>query len=98
MSGKRKVVAIIQARMESTRLPGKVLRNVNGIPLLEIVIDRIKVSKNLDVICVAVPNTRANDQLVGYCESMNVSVFREVRKMFFPVSIMLQQNMMPTLL
>ena len=80
MSGKRKVVAIIQARMESTRLPGKVLRNVNGIPLLEIVIDRIKVSKNLDVICVAVPNTRANDQLVGYCESMNVSVFRGSEK------------------
>lgn len=71
-----RVVAIAQARMGSTRLPGKALKKVCGIPILGILINRVKASYRLDSICVAIPDTKANDQLADYCKSLNVSVFR----------------------
>ena len=48
-----KVVALIQARMGSLRLPGKVLRNIEGKPLIELLLKRLSKSKELDEIVVA---------------------------------------------
>jgi len=48
-----RVVVIIQARMGSTRLPGKVLKDINGKPMLWHVIDRVMKSKKTDLIVVA---------------------------------------------
>ena len=50
---KPRVAAIIQARMGSTRLPGKVLLDIQGKPLLERVIERVKKSKLIDEIIIA---------------------------------------------
>ena len=49
----KKTVAIIQARMGSTRLPGKVMKDLKGKPVLWHVIERVKQAKNIDQIIIA---------------------------------------------
>jgi spore coat polysaccharide biosynthesis protein SpsF len=60
---KNNIVAIIQARMGSTRLPGKVLMDVCGKPILEHVIERTKKCKEIDSIVVATTN-RVEDKVI----------------------------------
>ena len=60
----KKVLVVIQARMGSTRLPGKVLAEVDGKPLIEILIDRIKLAKKVDQIVVATTDSASDDVLV----------------------------------
>ena len=55
-----KVVALIQARMGSLRLPGKVLRNIEGKPLIELLLKRLSKSKELDEIVVATSKSIEN--------------------------------------
>jgi len=47
------VVAIVQARMGSTRFPGKVLKHVTGKPMIELLLARLSQSDELDSIIVA---------------------------------------------
>lgn len=56
-----KVVAIIQARMGSTRLPGKVMKEILGKPVILWDLDRISLSKLIDEIVVAIPYEKEND-------------------------------------
>ena len=76
MNENPKIIAIIQARMNAERLPGKVLRYIGGIPILKIIVNRIRACKKLHGICVAIPDTNENNPLADYCESLNVFVFR----------------------
>ena len=64
------IVAIIQARMKSTRLPGKVLMDIEGKPMLQRVIERVKESKLIDEIIVAIPYENYNQlvQLIMKCK------------------------------
>lgn len=71
-----KVVAIIQARMGSTRLPGKVLQKVLGKPLLEYQIERVKSAKNIDEIVIATTKCPSDQEIVDFCESASISYFR----------------------
>ncbi|QGH35222.1 NTP transferase domain-containing protein [Gracilibacillus salitolerans] len=71
-----KIVAILQARMGSSRLPGKVLRTVLGKPLIKYQIDRIKQSSYLDEIVVATTNKRRDDSIVDFCESERIRYVR----------------------
>ena len=64
------VVAIIQARMGSTRFPGKVLAEINNQPLLEILIARVRRSKSIEKIVVAT-TTEADDDVL--CDWLNVN-------------------------
>lgn len=48
-----KIAAIVQARMGSSRLPGKVLMDLTGKPTLQRVVERLKCSKYLDDVIVA---------------------------------------------
>ena len=57
------IVAIIQARMGSTRLPGKVLINIQGKPLLEHVINRVRQSRLIDKIIIAT-TTKERDRVI----------------------------------
>ena len=68
--------AIIQARLGSTRLPGKVLKNLNGKPLIEQIVNRLKYCKNIDNIVLATTTNVVDDKLVSWCEKNNVSCFR----------------------
>ncbi len=71
-----KIVAIVQARMGSTRLPGKVLKNIQGKSLLEILIERIRISKFLSEIVVATTLNQADDAIVNHCIEKGIKVFR----------------------
>ena len=72
----RKTVAIIQARLGSTRLPYKMMLSLHGKPIIEWVIKRVQNSKLLDDIIVAIPESEDNDVLAKYITELGVKVFR----------------------
>lgn len=71
-----KVVAVIQARLGSTRLPYKMLLSLHGKPIIEWVIERVKKAKYVDDIVVAIPNSKENDILEKHIVTLGVKVFR----------------------
>lgn len=73
---KMKVVAIIQARMTSTRLPGKVLKKVMDKTLLEYQLERVACSKQIDEIIVATTVNKSDDPIVELCNRLDVSTYR----------------------
>ncbi|MCK5629672.1 MAG: glycosyltransferase family protein [Nanoarchaeota archaeon] len=66
-----KVVAIIQARMGSTRLPGKIMKEILGKPVILWDLDRISLSKLIDEIVVAIPYGKENDVIVDTIKEYN---------------------------
>lgn len=70
------VVAIIQARMNSTRLPGKVLRLILGKPTLEHEILRVKRARHIDEIILVTTTKAADDPLVGLAKRLKIKFFR----------------------
>jgi spore coat polysaccharide biosynthesis protein SpsF len=72
----RKVVAVIQARMGSSRLPGKVLQDVGGCPMLGRVVGRLQRSRHINELLVATTERPADDPIVQFCNSHSVGVFR----------------------
>lgn len=71
-----KVVAIIQARMGSSRLPGKVLRKIDGHPMIYYTLTRLKKSKYIDQIILATSTKDIDTPLAEYAASLGVEVFR----------------------
>ena len=71
-----RVVGVIEARMGSSRLPGKSLRPILGAPLVERVIERARGSKTLEDIVVATTTNERDDVLVSHVERLGVTVFR----------------------
>lgn len=68
--------AIIQARMGSSRLPGKVLRPLVGKPVLWHVIHRLRKCRSLDVIAVATSTSPTDDPLAAFCEAEGIPLVR----------------------
>ena len=73
---KPKVSAIIQARMGSTRLPGKVLMPLAGRPVLWHIIHRLKKCRTIDDIVVATSDQKEDDKLAAWCCKNDIPVFR----------------------
>jgi spore coat polysaccharide biosynthesis protein SpsF len=71
-----KTVAIVQARLGSTRLPGKVLMDVVGETVLERVIRRVERFTLVDEIIVATSTLHPDDAIVKECARIGVPVFR----------------------
>lgn len=71
-----KKVATIEARMTSSRLPGKVLMESCGKPLLELMIERIRRSSLVDDIVVATTVNLEDDPIVKVCEKINCKYYR----------------------
>lgn len=69
-------VAIIQARMGSTRLPGKVLADICGQPLLQRLVDRVLATPGLDRVVVATTLDAADDVLADWCVLHGVPFYR----------------------
>jgi len=70
------VIAIVQARMGSTRLPGKVMMKVKGKSILYYVIERIKKSKLINQIIIATTTNKNDDIIVKEAKKLNVDFFR----------------------
>ena len=71
-----RIVAIIQARMGSTRLPGKVLRPVAGRPLLWHIVHRLRKSHLIEDVAVATTTDVADDAIVEFGRENGVTVIR----------------------
>jgi spore coat polysaccharide biosynthesis protein SpsF len=71
-----KIVAIIQARMGSTRLPGKVLMDLGGETVLARVLGRLRRAIMIDEIVVATTDSAADDAIIRECQRLEVSYFR----------------------
>lgn len=72
----KKVAAIVEARMGSTRLPGKVLADVNGVPALKRLINRLKLCEYLDDIVIATSTSTKDDELNAWAKENNFKCFR----------------------
>ncbi len=71
-----RIVAVIQARMGSTRFPGKVLRPVAGKPLLWHIVHRLRKSKLIEAIAIATSTNPLDDAIVEFGAANNVTVVR----------------------
>ena len=71
-----KTTAIVQARMGSTRLPGKTLKPLAGKPALWHVIDRLRHSKQLDEIVIATTLNTSDDVIEDFCDNINIKCLR----------------------
>jgi spore coat polysaccharide biosynthesis protein SpsF (cytidylyltransferase family) len=71
-----KVVAIVQARMGSSRLPGKVLRLLDGITVLELIHERLSKCRTLHEIVVATSLSEQDDAVAKEMERLNIAVYR----------------------
>lgn len=70
------IVVVIQARMASTRLPGKVMQSIAGQPLLARMLERVRLAREPDVLVVATTTESADEQIVSLCRSLGVACFR----------------------
>lgn len=76
MEDKKHIVAVIQARIGSSRLPNKVMKEVDGKPLIGYLIERLSLAKHIDKIVLATSTNQENDGLAKYVESLGIDVFR----------------------
>jgi spore coat polysaccharide biosynthesis protein SpsF (cytidylyltransferase family) len=67
---------IVQARMASTRLPGKVLKPLRDGTVLREVLRRCRAIPGVDIVCCAVPESAANDPVAREAESCDAAVHR----------------------
>jgi spore coat polysaccharide biosynthesis protein SpsF len=71
-----RIVCTIEARMTSSRLPGKVLMEAAGKPLLEHMIERLRRAQRLDAIVVATTDQPASDPIVELAERLGAGWYR----------------------
>lgn len=71
-----KVVCIIQARMGSSRFPGKVIAPIREIPMIQLMLDRVKQAKTLDKIWVASSENPENDEFEKVVTAQGIDCFR----------------------
>jgi spore coat polysaccharide biosynthesis protein SpsF len=76
MSKRARTVAIIQARMGSTRLPGKVLKQVAGKPLLWHVVHRLKKSRLIEEVAIATTTATRDDAIAEFGKAHAIRVIR----------------------
>ncbi|MCQ9198960.1 MAG: glycosyltransferase family protein [Prochlorococcus marinus XMU1429] len=69
-------IAVIQARMSSTRLPGKVMMRLKDKPIIWHIVERLKLSKKLSKIIVATSKEKSDDFLHDFCDKNNINIYR----------------------
>ena len=71
-----KIVATVQVRMGSTRLPGKAMKDLLGKPVLGRLLERVNRAKTIDEVVVATSVNSQDDVIERYCKRAGVSCFR----------------------
>ena len=71
-----RIIVIIQARMSSTRLPGKVLKEIAGRPMLAWVVERARKAQTITDVIVATTTESSDDPIVGFCAEMGYACTR----------------------
>ena len=71
-----RIGAIIQARMTSRRLPGKVLAEVHGRPMMQYLLERVERCTELDGVVVATSTDPSDDPIESFCAERGVDCFR----------------------
>lgn len=88
-----KIVASIQARMGSSRLPGKVLKEICGKPMLMWQVDRLRESRLLDDVVVATTMSESDDEIFEFCLENDISVYRgSENDVLMRISNMIEEN------
>lgn len=75
-----RITAIIQARMGSSRLPGKVLLELGGKTVLSRVVSRLRCARSIDEIWVATTVSSQDDVIVAHCDRLGIDCFRGSEK------------------
>jgi len=70
------IVAIIQGRMGSSRLPGKVMAEIAGKPMLFHVVNRVRRAKKIHQVAVATSTHASDDPIAVFCDGNGISCFR----------------------
>ena len=90
MENKNKVIAFIQARSESERFPNKIFQKINKLPLIEILIKRLKKSKYINKIVILSYKSSNNINLIPITKKNSCEIFfgdkENVLKRFFNAS------------
>src|SRR5262245_59745058 len=71
-----KVVAIVQARMGSTRLPGKVMKPIGGVPMIELLLSRLGRAQEVDEIVLATSDAPGDQELARRVDALGIRCFR----------------------
>ena len=71
-----RIIAIIQARMGSSRLPSKIMMNLCDVPVLRHVINRVQRVTRLSEVVVATTTEMRDDAVVDFCNKEGINVFR----------------------
>jgi spore coat polysaccharide biosynthesis protein SpsF len=72
----KNIVAVIQARMSSSRLPGKVLMPLAGKPVLEHVVCRIRACTTISQVVIATSTDQTDDVIQAWCDNAGVTCYR----------------------
>ena len=76
VSQEKKVVTIVQVRMGSTRLPGKVMMDIAGKPMLQHIVERLQRSRRTDSIVLATTTLKEDDLLENFASGVNLACYR----------------------
>lgn len=71
-----KIIATIEARMNSSRLPGKVVKPILGRPILELLIERLRLAQRLSDVVVATTTNPADDAIEDLASTLGVGCYR----------------------
>jgi spore coat polysaccharide biosynthesis protein SpsF len=92
----KKIVAIIQARMTSSRLPGKVLKEIAGVPMIAHVINRVSKARFVDQVIIATTDDPADDLIEKFCNESGYTCFRghhfDVLDRYYQAALSFQAN------
>jgi len=72
----RNIGAIIQCRMSSQRLPGKMLKQIKGKPLLQYVIEKVEHCSSINDFVIATSTEKSDDRIAAFCNELNLFCYR----------------------
>jgi spore coat polysaccharide biosynthesis protein SpsF len=72
----RIIDAIIEARIGSSRLPGKVMYKINNIPIIELLVNRIKKANHVRKIIIATSTNNLDDKIIEWARKKKILFYR----------------------